>query len=176
MRPLEVDADDRRDPEHAEPKADSAREARALRAGRGRDDHRDERDRGDQESRERARDLRLGRPEQHPREGDLDGGEREDRCPVREERTELSAGGRDRQEQQRRDGGAAQHEHRRAHVVDRDLDQEVGNPPDHAHRDKEQGATSGHRTARRPARVHRATLRIRIRLGRAETRTSVGFA
>jgi hypothetical protein len=99
---------------------------------------------GDQERRERARDLRLRLAEQHPGQRDLDRGERDEREPEGDERPQLASRSRDRKQQERADGRAREHEEGRADVLDRDLDEQVRDAPDDAHRGEEQEAAARH--------------------------------
>src|SRR5262249_8437166 len=132
-RVAEVEADDRRDAHEADTEADEAPVVEALSARRYGERDADERRRRDQQCRERARDAALGAREQHPRDRDLDHGEEGNPAPASEYRAQRVAVYWEWQQDQRREARAQEDERRRRHLAHGDADQEVRNPPDHAH-------------------------------------------
>ena len=127
-----------------------------------RDDRADDRDGGEHEAGEAARHAGLRMPEEHPRPGHLQQAERGHERPGLQRRSQgaLACGERqqDRRAQQRAPAG---HRHR-AELHDGDLDEEVGDAPDHAHRGEQGPAPAGHPGAGGPGggvRGHGASLR-----------------
>ena len=66
------------------------------------------------------------------------------RVPRIEETPKLAARQNDRQENQRADRAAHEHQHHWRQLPHPDPDEQVGDSPDHAHRDEQQKAPAGH--------------------------------
>ena len=127
----------------------------ALAASRQQPDHHaDERHRRHQQPGQRARDAQLGVREEHPRDPHLDDRVRDDPAPPPEDRTDLDAGERDRDEQQGAQREPNEDEVDRPQALERDLDEQVGDAPDHAHRDEEHQAASAHGEIFYAVRLH----------------------
>src|SRR2546427_8389257 len=102
-------------------------------------------DRGHEQPREGAADAPLGVGEQPPRKGDFDQGEEKDRSPARQERAQVAIPQHRGQQKQRAEASAQEHEARGQQFPDRDLDQEIRDPPDHRQRQEEQPTSACHR-------------------------------
>jgi hypothetical protein len=105
----------------------------------------DQRHRGDEQAGERAGQVLLGDPEQQPRRHDLDHREGEQRPPGAGHLGQPAPGQGQREQQQAGQRGAGQHQGARGELVDRHLDQQVGDAPDHAHRHEEHPPSPAHR-------------------------------
>src|SRR5437867_2987358 len=141
-----VQPDERGDAEEAGSEAGDATQIDTLvGAGGPGEDRADRRDQRDEESGKRARDASLGIGQEEPRRGDLDERIRDDPLPVTKQWPQIFSGEGDGQEQSRADRGAKEDETRRRELAHRDLDEEVRNSPDHAHRREQNPAPSCHR-------------------------------
>jgi uncharacterized integral membrane protein (TIGR00697 family) len=96
--------------------------------------------------------LRIG--EQDPWDPHLHDRVRDNPAPPSQERADLDTRQRDRHQNQRADDKSHEHEVDRAEPVEGDLDQQVGDAPDHAHRDEERQPASAHREIFYAVRLH----------------------
>src|SRR4029077_9357013 len=84
----------------------------------------------------------------------LDRGVRHDPAPPGEERADLDASQRDRHQQERPERYPDEDQVDRTEALERHLDEQVGDPPDHAHRHEERQAASAHRVIFYAVRLH----------------------
>ena len=143
---LDVEPDQRSDPGEAdrEPEhAGAVEQAVGVAAGSG-GEGRHQRHGGDEQPGQRARQVALGVGEQQPRHGQLERREGEQRLPRPQRRQQLPARGGVRDEHERGEPGPQQHQLRRRELLDRDLDEQVGHAPQHAHRREQHPAPPCH--------------------------------
>ena len=125
------------DPEHERDAADPERQAERAQAGRPvrvgnheREQPREDRRRRNQNSRERRRDVALAVGEEDERPSELDEREHEDVAEPAAQLAEHAAPGGDRGDDRGADRDAAERDHERRELADRDLDQQVRDAPE----------------------------------------------
>ncbi len=132
----DVDPDEHDDAREADQQPDQPAARRALRAVEAQRQHRDQqRHRGDDDRRERGVDVLLAGGDQRERDRDLQ--ERVGGQPAAPaaQRPERPGAVREHEQHRRRQHDARPgHERRREPVVDRDLDEQVRDPPEDRHR------------------------------------------
>jgi hypothetical protein len=106
-----------------------------------------DRPRRDQQAAQRTGQPPLSRRQQQPRQDHLDRCERGQPWPQRAQRPQAAAAHGDRQQQHRAGENPGEHQNGHGNPAISDLDQQVGDPPDHAHHHEQDPATAAHRRA-----------------------------
>ena len=122
----------------------SPRSEPSLAAGEAVENRRDYRRCGDQQAGQRTCQMAFGVREQKPRGDDLEEREGEQGLPVLADHRRNSARQREREQHRRADRGPREHQDRDRYAFDRDLDHQIGNSPDDAHRDEQQPSARAH--------------------------------
>ena len=157
----EVATDEERDPAQSNRNSDNAHGTQRRMVTEGvRRQRTEQRHARHEEAGEARRQSLLGVGQQQPRRAHLDRGEQKHWSPVTQRRSQrVGARGEDQQHRSG-DGRPAEHDDRGLYVLHRDLDEQVRNSPDDAHRREEQPTSARHRTVhvgqgngeRRPSR------------------------
>jgi hypothetical protein len=146
LRPADVETQQRDDADDAEPHARQPDGGQPLLlAGQAGRQRRHEGHRGDQQAGQRAGQRLLGVGEQQPRAGHLQHREGQQGPPVAQRRAHLPPGDRPRQQQCGTDEAAGEDDGHRRDLLDRHLDEQVRNAPDHRHRQEQRPAPPAHR-------------------------------
>ena len=157
IRGAEVGADDERHTGHADEHPEQAHGTESVGSARRQRDRRaDKRNAGDQQTRQRARDVLLGRAQRDPRDGDLDRREGHDPAPLSQHLAQVGADERDRQQDGRRDDGSAEDERRRRDLGHRDPDEQVRDAPDHRHEGEQDQCAAAHDGVRSRSSISQA--------------------
>ena len=140
-----VEADERSHPGQADDQSHDGLPAERLPTGpRTGHDRAHQGDGGHQQARQRAGEALLGGRQQDPGDREFHRGVDDQRPPPGQDRSQLAAGGGDREQDCGPYPGSAEDQDGRAEVADRDLDEQIGNAPDHAHGGEQEQAATGH--------------------------------